>query len=101
MSAESAPTAPSRSTAPSVPSSPELAEVLAAIQAGDTAGEDFAQLKLPDSYLGVTVHADEAAIFEGLPTKEKDPRTSLHLDQVPLPELGPGEALVAVMASAI
>ena len=26
---------------------------------------------------------------------------SLHLDQVPLPDLGPGEALVAVMASAI
>ena len=36
-----------------------------------------------------------------MPTREKDPRKSLHLDDVPLPELGPGEALVAVMASAI
>ena len=33
--------------------------------------------------------------------KEKDPRKSLHVDDVPVPELGPGEALVAVMASAI
>ena len=40
-------------------------------------------------------------MFAGLPTKEKDPRKSLHLDDVPVPELAPGEALVAVMASAI
>src|SRR4051794_20674373 len=40
-------------------------------------------------------------MFEGLPTAEKDPRKSLHVDEVPLPELAPGEALVAVMASAI
>src|SRR5690242_21932887 len=40
-------------------------------------------------------------MFEGIPSKEKDPRKSLHIDEVPVPELGPGEALVAVMASAI
>ena len=40
-------------------------------------------------------------MFEGLDSKDKDPRKSLHLDDVALPELGPGEALVAVMASAI
>ena len=40
-------------------------------------------------------------MFEGLTTREKDPRKSLHVDEVPMPELGPGEALVAVMASAI
>ena len=40
-------------------------------------------------------------MFEGLEAKDKDPRKSLHLDDVPVPELGPGEALVAVMASAI
>jgi crotonyl-CoA reductase len=47
------------------------------------------------------VHADEIGMFEGESTRDKDPRKSLHLDEVPLPELGPGEALVAVMASAI
>ena len=62
---------------------------------------DFADLPLPESYRAVTVHADEEHMFEGLDPREKDPRKSLHLDEVPLPELGPGEALVAVMASAI
>lgn len=58
-------------------------------------------LPVPESYRGVTVHADEVDMFEGVPTREKDPRKSLHVDEVPTPELGPGEALVAVMASAI
>ena len=37
----------------------------------------------------------------GHPLEEKDPRKSIHVEDVALPELGPGEALVAVMASAI
>ena len=40
-------------------------------------------------------------MFAGLGTRDKDPRKSLHLDEVPVPELGPGEALVAVMASSV
>ena len=40
-------------------------------------------------------------MFEGLASRDKDPRQSLHVEEVPTPELGPGEALVAVMASAI
>ena len=58
-------------------------------------------LKVPDHYRAITVHADETEMFAGMPTREKDPRKSLHLDEVPTPELGPGEALVAVMASSI
>jgi crotonyl-CoA reductase len=76
-------------------------EIRAAILSGTATSEDFAHLPLPDSYRAVTVHADEVGMFEGQTTREKDPRKSLHLDDVPLPELGPGEALVAVMASAI
>jgi crotonyl-CoA reductase len=76
-------------------------QILDAIQAGDTSPEDFAALPLPESYRAVTVHKDEQGMFEGVATKEKDPRKSLHVDDVPVPELGPGEALVAVMASAI
>jgi crotonyl-CoA reductase len=75
--------------------------ILDAIQSGNASPEDFAALDLPESYRAATVHKDEVAMFEGLPSKEKDPRKSLHVEQVPLPELGPGEALVAVMASAI
>jgi crotonyl-CoA reductase len=75
--------------------------ILDAIRSGAATPEDYAALDLPESYRAATVHKDEVDLFEGLPSKEKDPRRSLHLDDVPLPELGPGEALVAVMASAI
>ena len=58
-------------------------------------------LPVPESYRGVLVRAAETGMFEGLATRDKDPRRSLHVDEVPTPELGPGEALVAVMASAV
>jgi len=76
-------------------------EIRAAVLSGTASSEDYAALPLPESYRAVTVHADEVGMFEGENTRDKDPRKSLHLDEVPLPELGPGEALVAVMASAI
>jgi crotonyl-CoA reductase len=74
-------------------------EILEAILAEDT--EAIGSMPLPESYRAITVHKDEATIFEGRATRDKDPRESLHLDEVPLPELGPGEAYVAVMASSI
>jgi crotonyl-CoA reductase len=76
-------------------------QILDAILAGDTSSEDYAALDLPDHYRAVTVHKDEVEMFEGLDSRDKDPRKSLHVEDVALPELGPGEALVAVMASAI
>lgn len=72
-----------------------------AILAGDTPAEEFANLELPESYTAATVHKDEVDMFEGIASRDKDPRKSLHVEEVALPELGPGEALVAVMASAI
>jgi crotonyl-CoA reductase len=76
-------------------------QILDAILAGDTSAEDFAALELPESYRAVTVHKDETEMFAGLESRDKDPRKSLHVEDVALPELGPGEAFVAVMASAI
>ncbi len=78
-----------------------MKQILDAILAGDTSAEDFAALELPESYRAVTVHKDETEMFAGLESRDKDPRKSLHVEDVPLPELGPGEAFVAVMASAI
>ncbi|MDT0345846.1 crotonyl-CoA carboxylase/reductase [Streptomyces litchfieldiae] len=78
-----------------------ILDAITALDSSDSTPEDFAALPLPESYRAVTVHKDEAAMFDGLPTEEKDPRESLHLDEVPVPELGPGEALVAVMASSV
>jgi crotonyl-CoA reductase len=59
------------------------------------------ELPVPESYRGVVVRKDEVGMFEGVASRDKDPRQSLHVQDVPTPELGPGEALVAVMASAI
>ncbi len=78
-----------------------MQHILDAIMAADTSSEDFAALKLPDSYRAITIHKDDVDMFEGMASRDKDPRKSLHLDDVPIPELAPGEALVAVMASAI
>ena len=78
-----------------------MQHILDAIVAGDTSSKDFATLEIPESYRGTTVHKDEVDMFEGVASRDKDPRKSLHLDDVPIPELAPGEALVAVMASAI
>jgi crotonyl-CoA reductase len=74
-------------------------EICQAILAGEYAAA--ASMPVPTSYRAVTVHADDAEMFEGMLLRDRDPRKSLHLDEVPTPELGPGEAMVAVMASAI
>jgi crotonyl-CoA reductase len=80
-------------------------DILEAILARDSGAtvpaEDITDLPVPESYRAVTVHKDEAGMFEGVPSRDKDPRKSLHVEDVATPELGPGEALVAVMASAI
>jgi crotonyl-CoA reductase len=76
-------------------------KILDAVMSGSATGADFAGLPVPECYRGVTVHADEVGMFEGLASGDRDPRRSLHLDEVATPELGPGEALVAVMASAV
>jgi crotonyl-CoA reductase len=71
-----------------------------AVLAGAGPGE-FAALAVPESYRGVTLHRDEQDMFVGVPTWERDPRRSLHVEEVPTPELAAGEALIAVMASSI
>jgi crotonyl-CoA reductase len=71
------------------------------ILSGDRSPETFATMEIPARYRAVTVHKDEADMFAGLASRDKDPRKSLHVEEVAVPELGSGEALVAVMASAI
>ncbi|MCW2492022.1 MAG: crotonyl-CoA carboxylase/reductase [Frankiales bacterium] len=77
-------------------------QIRAAINAGTPeALAELAALEVPKAYQGVVVRAEDAEMFAGLETRDKDPRKSLRLQEVPTPEVGPGEALVAVMASAI
>ncbi len=67
----------------------------------DTVLTEVGSMPVPQTYRGVVVRADETAMFDGMSSADKDPRKSLHVQEVPTPEVGPGEALVAVMASAI
>lgn len=78
-----------------------MQHIVDAILAGKTDQETYENLEVPDRYTAVTIHKDEVNMFDGMPSREKDPRRSLHVEEVPLPELGPKEALIAVMASAI
>jgi crotonyl-CoA reductase len=78
-----------------------MKEILDAIVSQEASEAEFANLRVPDTYRAVTVHRDEVSMFEGLATQDKDPRESLLVREVPVPAPGPGEALVAVMASAV
>ena len=78
-----------------------MQNILDAIQSDSATAEDFANIELPEHYRGAFIKADEVDMFEGVDSRDKDPRKSLHVDDVAMPELGPGEAFVAVMASAI
>ena len=74
--------------------------VLDAILAG-AAGAELAALPLPERYRAAVVRKEQAGMFEGMPSADKDPRKSLQVEEVAVPELAPDEAYVAVMASAI
>ena len=55
-----------------------MQHILDAIQASQrstsAAPEDFATLEIPDHYRAATVHKDEVDMFEGIASKDKDPR---------------------------
>ena len=57
-----------------------MQKILDAILADDLAA--VGSLPVPDSYRGVTVRADEVEMFAGLRPRDKDPRRSLHVDEV-------------------
>ncbi|MEK7410251.1 MAG: crotonyl-CoA carboxylase/reductase [Actinomycetota bacterium] len=61
----------------------------------------FESLSVPSSYRAAVIIKDEAELFAGMKSSEKDPRKSIHIREVPTPEIAPDEALVAVMASSI
>ncbi|MGQ0615587.1 MAG: crotonyl-CoA carboxylase/reductase [Acidimicrobiia bacterium] len=77
-----------------------MEDIRDAILAGAPRAE-LGALPIPDHYRAAHVRRDEITLFEGLDSVDKDPRKSLHVDDVATPELAPDEAYVAVMASAI
>jgi crotonyl-CoA reductase len=77
-----------------------MQHLLEAIDAG-ASGEELANLPLPDHYRGAHVLKSEQEMWAGVASNDKDPRKSLHVGDVAVPELAPDEAYVAVMASSI
>jgi crotonyl-CoA reductase len=77
----------------------EMREIASAIAEGsfDAVGE----LPLPTSIKAAVVRKDEQEMFADMAHEDKDPRKSIHVDEVALPPIGPNEVLVGVMASAI
>ena len=67
----------------------------------NASGDEIAALPLPESYRGVVVRREDVAMFDAMESADKDPRKALHVQDVPLPELAPDEAYVAIMASSI
>ncbi|MGY1434172.1 crotonyl-CoA carboxylase/reductase [Streptomyces reniochalinae] len=76
-------------------------ETISAILSDSAEPADFEALPVPSEYRGVVVRRDETEMFDGMATADKDPHKSMHVQHVPTPVPGPGEALVAVMASAV
>ena len=77
-----------------------MQHILEAIEAG-ASGDELAALALPDHYRGAHVLKAEQEMWAGVAPTDKDPRKSLHVGDVPTPELAPDEAYVAVMAASI
>jgi crotonyl-CoA reductase len=77
-----------------------MQQILDAIEAG-APSEELAALPLPASYRATVVLQDEQDMFEGVASEDKDPRKSMHVQEIELPELAPDEAVIAVMASSI
>jgi crotonyl-CoA reductase len=67
----------------------------------DASPDDIAGTPLPQAMRAAVVRRSEVDMFAGVATADKDPRKSLHVDEVPIPPLGPNEVLIAPMASAL
>ena len=77
-----------------------MSEILEAVLEG-ASGETLAATPMPVTTRAVFVRRDEQNMFAGVASRDKDPRRSLHVDDVAVPELAPDEVYVAVMASSI
>ena len=65
-----------------------MSEILDAVLAG-ASPEVLADTPMPAASRSVFVRRDEQHMFDGVASSEKDPRRSLHVGDVPVPELAP------------
>ncbi len=77
-----------------------MTDILHAAVAGVT-GDELASMPMPTSVRAAYVRRQDAEMFAGLDSADKDPRRSLVVGEVELPEIAPDEVYLAVMASSI
>src|SRR3954451_15395686 len=76
-------------------------ELLDAVRADADAAELLA-CPLPESYRAAFVRREDEGMFaDATDAADKDVSRSLHVGDVPMPEIAPDEVLLAVMASAV
>lgn len=75
-------------------------QILEAIENGADSA-DIAALAIPESYRAVCVRKEDEQMFADIESADKDPRKSVRVQEVPVPEIAPDECLIAVMASSI
>src|SRR3546814_3173908 len=77
-----------------------MQDFLDAIESG-ASSDDIAAIPIPESYRAAHVLRSEQDMWEGVESRDKDPRTSLHVGEVATTELAPDEVYLGVMASAL
>ena len=77
-----------------------MKKILEAIETGADSAT-FAALEIPTTYRAAVVLKSEEEMFAGVESAKKDPRKSVHIQEVPVPQIAPDEVLIAVMASSI
>ncbi|EST34209.1 crotonyl-CoA carboxylase/reductase [Streptomyces roseochromogenus] len=68
---------------------------------GTATAEEVAALPVPESYRAAVLFKDQQGMFDAMPLSERDPAKAVHVTEVPTPEPGAGEVLVAVLASSV
>ena len=77
-----------------------MSEILDAVRSGATR-EELASIPMPATMRAAIVRRSDQQMFDGMASRDKDPRRSLRIEEVPVPELAPDEVYLAVMASSI
>src|SRR5580693_3131217 len=75
-----------------------MPDLIDAVLSGAAAG-DLARCPLPGSYRAAHTRKADVTMFGA--AADKDVRRSLHVGEVPMPDLAPDEVLVAVLAAAV
>ena len=58
--------------------------------------EDLLGMAMPETTRAAYVRREDIGMFEGLESEDKDPRASLKVGEIALPELAPDEAFVLI-----